>query len=366
MISPFRLLAVVLKELQHLRRDRLTYAMIIGIPVFELLLFGYAINFDVRNLPTAVVNQAGTSRSREVVEELQHSEVLQFRYRHADLEEADQLMRAGRIKAILIVPPDFEHRLQDGRPALQLVVDGSDQVVQQAAGQLALFPVRLTLGDTPLAAGSTDIEVLPYYNPRRKAPINTVPGLIGVILTMTMVLFTAIALVREREQGNLEFLITTPLSSAELLLGKVLPYVLIGLIQMTLVLILGYVIFQVPMRGSLLDLYLATALFIAANLALGIFISTLVATQFQSVQATIFTFLPQILLSGFMFPYEGMPRGAQWLAETLPLTHFLRLVRGIMLRGEGLAGMWIDLLTLALFALLALTLAIRRVHKRLD
>ncbi|MCU5783916.1 ABC transporter [Alcanivorax balearicus MACL04] len=354
-----RLLAVVIKELRQLRRDRLTYGMIIGIPTLQLILFGYAINMDVRHLPAAVVDQAQTQTSRQVVEELQQSRVFNFNraLHHAGTGEA--MLRRGEVKAVLIIPADFERRLQGQRPPLQLIVDGSDQVVQQAARQIAQFPLR---GATTTAA----VEVLPYYNPHRNAPLNTVPGLIGVILTMTMVMFTAIALVREREQGNLEFLITTPLSSAELTLGKVLPFVAIGLIQTSLVLLLGKWIFQVPVRGSPLELYLAALLFIIASLALGIFISTLVRSQFQAIQAAIFTFLPQILLSGFMFPYEGMPKAAQWIAEVLPLTHFIRLARGIMLRGAGLADLWPELLALAVFAVVLLGIAVARVHKRLD
>ncbi len=354
-----RLLAVVIKELRQLRRDRLTYGMIIGIPTLQLILFGYAINMDVRHLPAAVVDQAQTQTSRQVVEELQQSRVFNFNraLHHAGTGEA--LLRRGEVKAVLIIPADFERRLQGQRPPLQLIVDGSDQVVQQAARQIAQFPLR---GTTTTAS----VEVLPYYNPHRNAPLNTVPGLIGVILTMTMVMFTAIALVREREQGNLEFLITTPLSSAELTLGKVLPFVAIGLIQTSLVLLLGKWIFQVPVRGSPLELYLAALLFIIASLALGIFISTLVRSQFQAIQAAIFTFLPQILLSGFMFPYEGMPKAAQWIAEVLPLTHFIRLARGIMLRGAGLADLWPELLALAVFAVVLLGIAVARVHKRLD
>lgn len=364
-----RLLAVTLKELVQLRRDRLTHAMIIGIPIMLLLLFGYAINLDVRELPAVVVDQAQTARSRQAIAELGQTQVLDFRYASPDPARAQALIRDGRAEVAVIVPPDFEHRLAGDQPLLQLVVDGADQVIQQAVRQLTLLPLRAVLNGTPAATptpASTDIAVLPLYNPQRRAPLNTVPGLIGVLLAMTMVMFTAIALVREREQGNLEFLIVTPLSSAELTLGKVLPFVLIGLLQTTLVLLLGHLIFKVPVRGSLLDLYAAALLFVVACLALGIFISTLVKSQFQAMQAAFFSFLPQILLSGFMFPFDGMPRPAQWLAELLPLTHFVRLARAIMLRGVGLAPLWQDLSALLLFTLVMLTVAILRVHKRLD
>jgi ABC-2 type transport system permease protein len=249
------------------------------------------------------------------------------------------------------------------RPALQIIVDGSDQVIQAAARQLATFPVGEPTGWTERVA---PIEVVNFYNPERRAAVNTVPGLIGVILTMTMVLFTAIALVRERERGNLEMLIATPVSPWELTAGKVLPFAGIGVVQVTIVLLLGELLFDVPIRGSLGDLYLASIVFIIASLSLGIFISTLARSQFQAMQMAFFTFLPQILLSGFMFPYAGMPVPAQWIAEVLPLTHFLRLVRGIMLRGAGIAELWPALAALGVFIVVMLLVAVSRVHKRLD
>ncbi|MBU1283830.1 MAG: ABC transporter permease [Gammaproteobacteria bacterium] len=357
-----RLGAIVVKELRQLRRDRLTFAMIIGIPTLQLVLFGYAINMDVRNLDAAVLDQANTARSREVIAEMGASQVLNLRYSLSTQKQLQDLLREGKISIALVVPADFEARLERAdRPALQLVVDGSDQVVQSAARQLAAFPLPGRSSASP--AG---VEVLNLYNPQRLAPFNTVPGLIGVILTMTMVMFTAIALVRERERGNMEMLITTPMSPWELTIGKVLPFVGIGLIQASLVLLLGKLLFNVPMRGSLTELYLAILVFICASLALGVLVSTLARSQFQAMQMAFFSFLPQILLSGFMFPFAGMPKAAQWLAELLPLTHFLRLVRGIMLRGAGLIELWPALAALLLFTLLTLSLAVTRVHKRLD
>jgi ABC-2 type transport system permease protein len=357
-----RLGAIVVKELRQLRRDRLTFAMIIGIPTLQLVLFGYAINMDVRNLDAAVLDQANTARSREVIAEMGASQVLNLRYSLSTQKQLQDLLREGKISIALVVPADFEARLERAdRPALQLVVDGSDQVVQSAARQLAAFPLPGRSSASP--AG---VEVLNLYNPQRLAPFNTVPGLIGVILTMTMVMFTAIALVRERERGNMEMLITTPMSPWELTIGKVLPFVGIGLIQASLVLLLGKLLFNVPMRGSLAELYLAILVFICASLALGVLVSTLARSQFQAMQMAFFSFLPQILLSGFMFPFAGMPKAAQWLAELLPLTHFLRLVRGIMLRGAGLIELWPALAALLLFTLLTLSLAVTRVHKRLE
>lgn len=370
-----RLTAVIVKELRQLRRDRLTFAMIVGIPLLQLVLFGYAINMDVRGIDAAVLDQANTARSREVVAEIGSSQVLNLRYQLSNPQQMGSLLRQGKISAALVIPRDFEARLesqgslQQGRLSqgrlpqdrlpLQLIVDGSDQSVQASARQLASYPL-------PNWEGRQGVELVNFYNPERLAALNTVPGLIGVILTMTMVMFTAIALVRERERGNLEMLITTPLSPWELTLGKVLPFVGIGLLQVTVVLLTGSLLFEVPIRGSLLELYGASLLFITASLALGVFISTLAQTQFQAMQVAVFTFLPQILLSGFMFPFAGMPKAAQWFAELLPLTHFLRLARGIMLRGAGLIELWPEILALLVFTVLMLSLAVTRVSKHLD
>jgi ABC-2 type transport system permease protein len=359
-----RLGSIVVKELLQLRRDRLTFAMIIGIPTMQLVLFGYAINLDVRHLDAAVLDQARTVHSRELVASLGATDVLRFKHFVQSTQEIDELLDAGEISAALVVPSDFEARMQvHDRPAAQIVVDGSDQVIQSAARQLAAFPIYDPVGWTSRVP---PIEVVNFYNPQRRAPINTVPGLVGVILTMTLVLFTAIALVRERERGNLEMLIATPVSPWELTIGKVLPFVGIGLVQVTVVLGVGKLLFDVPVRGSLAELYGAALVFIVASLSLGIFISTLARTQFQAMQMAFFTFLPQILLSGFMFPYAGMPVPAQWLAEILPLTHFLRLVRAIMLRGADLLDVWPSLAALGVFIAVVLVVAVSRVHKSLD
>ncbi|WP_079201213.1 MULTISPECIES: ABC transporter permease [Pseudomonas] len=360
-----RLTAVIVKELRQLRRDRLTFAMIVGIPLLQLVLFGYAINMDVRGIDAAVLDQANTARSREVVAEIGSSQILNLRYQLSNPQQMDSLLRQGKISAALVIPRDFEARLErqgrlpQGRLPLQLIVDGSDQSVQASARQLANYPL-------PGWESRQGIELVNFYNPERLAALNTVPGLIGVILTMTMVMFTAIALVRERERGNMEMLITTPLSPWELTLGKVLPFVGIGLIQVTVILLTGRLLFDVPIRGSILELYGASLLFIAASLALGVFISTLARTQFQAMQVAFFTFLPQILLSGFMFPFAGMPKAAQWFAELLPLTHFLRLARGIMLRSAGLIDLWPEILALLVFTVLMLSVAVTRVSKHLD
>lgn len=359
-----RLWAIMVKELRQLRRDRITLAMIMGMPILQLVLFGYAINLNLRNLPAAVADQAQTTGSRAAVQDLLASGVIALAANAQSPQELVDLLREGRISVGIAIPPDFERRKLDGREAIQVMVDGSDNVVQSAAAQLAQYP--LNQPDNFHARAQTPISVVSFYNPERRSPVNIVPGLIGVILTMTMVLFTAVAIVRENERGNMELLITTPLSRTELMIGKVLPYAAIGLVQTTVVLLLGVWLFRVPIRGSLWDVYLASSLLILANLSLGLLISTRARSQFQAMQMTFFVFLPSILLSGFMFPYAGMPEPAQWISEALPLTHFMRLIRGIMLRGADMGDLWHDGLALLAFIAIMLTLAIRLFHKRLD
>ena len=356
-----RLLAIIVKELKQLRRDRLTAAMILGIPTIQLLLFGFAINMDVRHLATAVVDAADNGTSRRIVETLAQTQVADVVAVLPEAGTADAMMRAGDISLILIIPHDVERRLASrDREALQLVVDASDPTIQAAARQLLGMP----LAGASLRA--PQIAVLNRYNPERRSAINTVPGLIGVILTMTMTLFTAVAIVRERERGNIEMLIATPVSSLELILGKVLPFVLIGVVQVSVVLGLGVLIFGVPIRGELWAVYVSALTYIFAALSLGVFLSTFASTQFQAMQMAFFTFLPQILLSGFMFPYAGMPKAAQWIAEILPLTHFIRLIRGIMLRAAGLDELRRELWILLGFTVLMLAIATLRFRKRLD
>jgi ABC-2 type transport system permease protein len=359
-----RLMAIMLKELRQLRRDRLTLAMVIGIPVLQLLLFGFAINLDVRQLPAAIADEADTVDSRALVQDLLATGVVAQVASASSAAELETLLRSGRISVGISIPYDFARRRIEQREALQILVDGSDSVVFGAARQLAQLPLDPSARQrAPIEAG---IAVVGFYNPDRRSAVNIVPGLIGVILTLTMVLFTAVAIVRERERGNMELLITTPVSSAELMIGKVLPYVGLGLIQTSVVLLLGVAIFGVPIRGSLLDVYLSAGLLIVANLSLGLLISTRAQTQFQAMQMAFFVFLPSILLSGFMFPFAGMPRFARWIAELLPLTHFNRLIRGVMLRGAKLSDLAPEALALVAFTLVMMSVAILRFRKRLD
>lgn len=359
-----RLFAIIKKEVRQLLRDRLTFGMIVGIPVMQIVLFGYAINSDVRHLRGAVADTAGTQLSRQLIADVQASQVADVLQRVRDARELVALLQRGEIDIGIYIPRDFERRLQQpGRPAAQLLVNGSDPVLLGAAQGLSGLRLR---GHDATAPETAMFEVRNYYNPERRSAVFVVPGLIGVILTMTMVLFTAVAIVRERERGNLEMLITTPVTGAELMIGKILPYVLIGLLQVTLIVVLGHLVFAVPVNGRILDVYGAALLFIAANLSLGLVISTAAQNQFQAMQMTFFFFLPSILLSGFMFPFAGMPRPAQWLAELLPLTHFVRLIRGIMLRGAGLLEMLPEMRALLLFMAITLAVAILRFRKRLD
>jgi len=362
-----RIFAIAAKEVVQLRRDRLTLGMIVGIPALQLILFGYAINTDVRHLKAAVADQAGTRMSRELVAAVEASQVADIVATADTATELEALLRTGQVSLGILIPPDYERRLASpDRPTAQLLVDATDPTILATAQGLKSLTVRDPLRHPPAPSAPATFEIRAYYNPERRSEVQIVPGLIGVILTLTMSLFTAVAIVRERESGTLEFLINTPVRRSELMIGKIIPYVVIGLLQVTIVLGLGVTLFRVPVRGSLADLYLASALFIAATLAFGLLISTVARSQFQSMQMIMFFFLPNILLSGFMFPFEGMPRAAQIFAEFLPLTHFVRMVRGIILRGAGFAEVSHEAWPLLAFFGIVMTAAILRFQKRLD
>ena len=369
-----RLYAIVLKELRQLRRDRVTLAMIVGIPVMQLVLFGYAINLNLRGLSAGIADESGTAGSRALVMDMLATGVIRpVAIAHAS-PELVTMLRRGQISIGVSIPPDFERRRLDGREAVQILVDGSDTVVQSAALQLAQVPIdssaaarvglQQRLGPDQIV--QNPISVLAFYNPERRSAINIVPGLIGVILTMTMVLFTGVAIVRERERGTMENLLATPARPFEVMLGKIVPYILIGYVQVSVILLAARLLFDVPMIGSMALLSAVLVLFIAANLAVGFTFSTLARNQLQAMQLTFFFFLPSILLSGFMFPFRGMPRWAQWVGEALPLTHFLRIVRGIMLKGNDLAEITGQLWPIALFMLAAGTLAMKRYRQTVD
>jgi len=363
--SLLRVAAIAGKELRHLRRDKLTIGMVAGVPLMMTMLFGAAINQDVRHLRAGVADLAGTQAARWLAADAQATQVIDIVARAGSARELEALLVRGDIAVGILIPPDFERRaVGSDRPRAQLLVDGSDPVVLAAMRGLLELPA-LERAPTP-AARANVFEMRAFYNPERRSPVHIVPALCGVILTLTLVLFTAVAIVRERERGNLELLIATPVQTPELMVGKILPYIGIGYLQMSLILLLGRVLFDVPITGSLPALYLAAGSFVAAALTLGLLISTVAQTQFQAFQMAFVTFLPQILLSGFMFPFDGMPRPAQWLAEVLPLTHFLRIVRGIILRGATLQDVLPDVVPLLVFFAVALALAIARFSKRLD
>jgi ABC-2 type transport system permease protein len=360
-----RILAVTTKELQQLSRDRLTFGMIVGIPLMQMLLFGYAINFDVRGLRAAAVDLAHTSGSRALLADLEASGVVKFLPSSPDVATLRRRMNAGDINVGVVVPQDFERRrLGTERAALQLLIDGSEPMTDGVARALANAPLPARAGLYP--SRTATFEVRTEYNPERRTAVQIVPALIGVILNMTMVIFTSAAIVRERERGNFELLITTPVRSWELMAGKLIPYVFIGLIQTTLVLVVGSLLFDVPVNGSLWDLYAAAGLFIAATLTLGLLISTVTRTQFQAFQLAFMTMLPSILLSGFMFPFDGMPRFVQWLAQLLPLTHFVEMIRGVVLRGAPITDLGVQAAKLGVFLVVALSIATLRFRKRLD
>lgn len=343
-----RIAAVAIKELRQLRRDRLTLAMMVALPVAQLLLFGYAIDTDVRHVPTVVWDQDRTAASRELPAALEATgfyDLVGEINSHAEIERA---MREGRARVAIVIGDGYGRRLAEGDAApAQLIIDGSDpQVVSSATntatGLVAGRSLGLMVQRSALegGAGTEPIRLEPsiWYNPDLRTAVFIVPGLIGVILTLTMVMLTAMAIARERERGTLEALIVSPLRPYELMLGKILPYVAIGYVQITLVLLIGIFVFEVPFQGSLPLLYGLTSVFIAANLALGLVFSTMARTQQQAMQMSFFFILPNILISGFAFPWEGMPVPVRWLSEILPLTHFLRVVRGITLKGSTFAN----------------------------
>ncbi|ENT6816073.1 TPA: ABC transporter permease [Vibrio vulnificus] len=361
----YRMKAIMVKEFRQLSRDRITFGMVVMIPLIQLLLFGYAINTDIRDIPVAVVDQSESTAGRILTESVKVTQVISVTQRYATAEEAEQAIQDGIVRAALILPNDLTQRMAQGRPLGQWIVDGSDTMISAAI--LGLQTMPLTDFDFQIRAKPTQtFEVALYYNPSRRSAVNIVPGLLGVILTMTMILFTSAAIVRERERGNLELLITTPVRSFELMVAKIVPYIFVGLIQVFIILGLGHVIFGVPINGSVAQILLGTLLFIAASLTLGLVISTIANTQLQAMQMTVFILLPSILLSGFMFPYEGMPVAAQWIAEVLPATHFMRMIRGIVLRGADLFDLWRDTLWMIGFTLLGLIIASTRFKKSLD
>ena len=370
-----RALVIAWKELIQLRRDRLTLGMVAAMPVMQILLFGYAINTDVRHIPLAVYDQDASADSRDLVRSLAATGFYDLVGDVQSYTEIEALVRANRARAAIVIPARFASDLRLGRPAkVQLIVDGSDpqtvaSATDAATGLVAARSAQLAVTRSrsrglPPAAAALSLEPETWYNPELRTAVFVVPGLVGIILTMTMIMMTAMAIARERERGTLEQLIVSPIGRVELMLGKIIPYVGIGYVQMTLVLLVGALVFRTPLVGSVLLLYALALLFIAANLALGLVFSTAAKTQQQAMQMSFFFLLPNILLSGFMFPFDAMPRFAQILSQALPLTHFLRIVRGIALRGAGFSDLGGELIWLVGILVALVAIAAFRFQKR--
>jgi ABC-2 type transport system permease protein len=363
--------AMVVKEFIQLRRDRVSFAMIVMIPVMQLLLFGYAINTTPRNLPTAVLLQEDSDLARSILKALENTSYFHFTREVHDVAEFDNLLLSGKVLFGVEIPRGFERAVRRGdQPALLVAADATDPVAAGSAlGALGVVMQRalehdLHTGDPP----SLPFEIRAHarYNPAGSSRLNIVPGLVGTILTMTMLIFTALSVTREVERGTMESLLSMPIKPVEIMFGKIIPYVLVGFVQASLIVGIGVLLFGVPVRGSLVLLALLSTLFITTNLSIGYTFSTIVQNQLQAMQLSMMFFLPSILLSGFMFPFAGMPVWAQYLGEGLPLTHYVRIVRAIMLKGATLANLQYDTMALLALMLLAMTIAVTRFRRTLD
>jgi ABC-2 type transport system permease protein len=358
------------KELVQMRRDRFTLGMLVGIPAIQLLLFGFAIRMEVRHLPAVVLDESKTTESRALIQAMVNTGNFDLVGPVSDRDEMQRVIERGEARAALVIPPDFETDLKRRRTATaQVIIDAADPLASQAAisaAALASAARNAALAPATAQAGRLEVRVRPWYNPALESATYIVPGVAGLILTLTLSAIASMSIVRERERGTLEQLIVTPVTRAGLMLGKILPFALVGYVQITVILLLGWFVFHVPMRGSILLLYATTAPFILASLALGLFISTAVKTQVQAMQLSFLVILPSVLLSGFMFPREAMPVAAQWIGGAIPLTYFLRILRTLLLKGAGLEAIWKDVLSLGAFAVVLVTLSAARFRKSLD
>lgn len=370
-----RFFAIVAKEFIQMRRDRMTFAMMLGIPLLQLILFGYAINSDPRQLPTAVLIQDHSVFSRSLTQAMANSDYFDFTEVVESEERASELIKRGEVQFVLQVPDGFSRQILRGeRPQLLVLADATDPAATSNALSSIQELLRIVL-DRELSGPNewlrsgvpaADLVIHAAYNPERINQYNIVPGLMGVVLTMTLVIITALAITRESERGTMENLLATPVRPLEITLGKIIPYILVGYVQAGLILVAARFLFQVPMFGSIPLLLGIMLIFIAANLAIGITFSTIARNQLQAMQMAFFFFLPSILLSGFMFPFRGMPVWAQYLGEVLPLTHFLRIVRGILLKGNGLTEIWSEIGPMAMFTMIALVIGLKRFRQTLD
>ena len=369
-----RFAAIVYKEFIQMRRDRVTFAMMIGIPLMQLILFGYAINSDPRHLPTAVLSADNSPYARGIVAGMQTSTYFHITEHLESRQQADDVLRQGRAQFVLTIPQNFARDLLRGeQPVLLLEADATDPAATSGAIAALREVVSQTVArDLPATAGyvptpsPVTLRVHAEYNPEAVTQYNIVPGLMGVILSLTLTMITSLAITRERERGTMENLLSTPVRPLEVMLGKIIPYIMVGYIQMTLILVAARFLFDVPLRGSLLQVFVLSLLFIAANLSVGVTLSTIAKNQLQAVQMSVFFFLPSLLLSGFMFPFRGMPAWAQVVGSALPLTHYLRLVRGILLKGNGLMESLPHVWPIAVFLLVVISIGMRRYRKTLD
>ncbi|MDB5449090.1 MAG: ABC-type multidrug transport system, permease component [Phenylobacterium sp.] len=373
--SPSRVLAILVKEFKQLTRDRLTYAMVLVLPVVQLMLFGYAINTEPRHLATAVLVQEDSRFARSVGAALKNSAFFDVVAQARSPAELDAMIRRGEVQFAVTIPGDFTRRVARGDKAQILVeADATDpSATGGAVAALAALPAQALAHDlkgalSPLGQAQPPFDVVVHarYNPEAVTAYNIVPGLLGVILSMTLVMMTALSVTRETERGTMESLLATPLEPIEVMIGKLSPYVMVGLVQTTIILLLARFLFGVPMAGGWIGLTLAISLFIIGSLALGFLISTLARSQLQAMQMSVFYILPSILLSGFMFPFRGMPGWAQAIGQLIPVTHFLRVVRGSLLKGQGLGDQWRELLALLAFVCVVTALAMARYRRTLD
>lgn len=370
-----RFKAVVRKEFVQMRRDRLTFAMMIGIPLMQLILFGYAINSDPRHLPTAVLSADNSPYSRSIVAAMRNSDYFQVRVLPDSREDIRDLLDRGQVQFAVTIPENFGRDLVRGeRPVLFIEADATDPVATGGAlknlstivDRALQRHLRGPLAHLTPGVPSVELRTHAEFNPEAESQYNIVPGLMGVILTLTLTMITSLAITRERERGTMENLLTTPVRPLEVTLGKILPYVMVGYIQVFLILTAARLLFGVPMHGSVSLLLLLTLIFIGANLSIGVTISTIARNQLQAVQMSIFFFLPSLLLSGFMFPFRGMPEWAQYVGSVLPLTHYLRLARGILLKGNGLAASLDYAWPILIFWAVVVTVGLKRFRQTLD
>jgi ABC-2 type transport system permease protein len=370
-----RVAAIIVKEFQQMLRERLTFAMAIGVPVMQLILFGYAINNDPKGLPTALVAYDNGPLARSLVASIQNTGYFHIVAQPATEVQAERLLETGEVQFVLAIPTDFSRRVVRGeKPAVLVAVDATDPSAASnaiaALGQIT--PLALAHDLKGALAGLQpreppfELRIHRRYNPEGLTRYNIVPGLIGTILTMTMVMLTSLAMTRERERGTMENLLATPVRPFEVMVGKITPYIIIGYVQLMVIILAAILLFEVPIVGSLTLLMFVIGLFMLANLGVGFTFSTLATNQLQAMQMTFFFFLPSMLLSGFMFPFRGMPPWAQWLGELLPLTHFLRVVRAIMLKGASLSEVVPNLWPMALFLLVVGAIALKRYRQTLD